>query len=229
MQRCHYEAFVMKPLDSDPVSCHSRNIHGRSVVDIKSALDSWEESPVLYTLLDFKPLTRAASGEPLSPAFLSDLLYILHMIDLPVQCSTTSLVFRHRPMDSGDDHIKEVDMGDDEAVQMDSGRQADVKAKGDISESDVASARAGAIGGSAGSGDQSSRTGDSSRLRSLNSATASSADADDGDEEETGRLEASAAITASRWSVSDPEDAEGRAEGKRIGGVKRARASPSAG
>ena len=98
MQRCHYEAFVMKPLDSDPVSCHSRNIHGRSVVDIKSALDSWEESPVLYTLLDFKPLTRAASGEPLSPAFLSDLLqYILHMIDLPVQLVHLALFFDTAP------------------------------------------------------------------------------------------------------------------------------------
>ena len=68
IQRCHYEAYVMKPLDSDPVSCHSRNIHGRSLEDIKSAAGSWEEAPVLYTILDFKPLTRAASGRPSSTA-----------------------------------------------------------------------------------------------------------------------------------------------------------------
>lgn len=61
-QRCHYEAYVMKPLEADPCSCHSRNIHGRSLEDISTASKSWEETPVLFTLLDFKPLLRGSSG-----------------------------------------------------------------------------------------------------------------------------------------------------------------------
>lgn len=61
-QRCNYETYVLKPLDSNPSSCAERNTHGRSLEDVKSLAEQWEEPPALFTLLDFGPMLGGEGG-----------------------------------------------------------------------------------------------------------------------------------------------------------------------
>jgi hypothetical protein len=53
----------MKPLNSNPVSCHTANTHGRSLQEIQDLAAKWEEPPVLYTLIDFGPMVKATTGK----------------------------------------------------------------------------------------------------------------------------------------------------------------------
>ncbi len=53
---------MLQPLEDDPVACHRRNVHGRSLSDIQALAAKWEAVPPLYTQLDVASLFRAATG-----------------------------------------------------------------------------------------------------------------------------------------------------------------------
>ena len=53
---------MLQPLESDPVVCHRRNVHSRSLKDIRALAAKWEAAPPLYTQLDVASLFRAATG-----------------------------------------------------------------------------------------------------------------------------------------------------------------------
>eukprot|EP00955_Chlamydomonas_euryale_P112776 366160-Chlamydomonas_euryale.AAC.1 len=67
----------MVPLERDPVKCHARNTHGRTLSDVRALAGAWEDPPAVFTLLDFGPMLSgggaavctdgdAGGGEPAS-------------------------------------------------------------------------------------------------------------------------------------------------------------------
>ncbi len=64
LQQHGYEVYVAHAPESDPVKCHERNIHKRSLQDIQQAAAAWQPLPLLYSQLHVKALTKpeAAGG-----------------------------------------------------------------------------------------------------------------------------------------------------------------------
>ncbi|KAK9790115.1 hypothetical protein WJX73_000750 [Symbiochloris irregularis] len=62
-QRAGYEVFVMQPVLSDPQACFERNIHSRTLEDIQSMAQVWEQPPLAYPQVDFAPLLQPSSSE----------------------------------------------------------------------------------------------------------------------------------------------------------------------
>jgi hypothetical protein len=54
--------YVAHAPESDPATCHARNIHGRSLEDVQKAAAAWEPLPPLFAQLDLKGLLREAAG-----------------------------------------------------------------------------------------------------------------------------------------------------------------------
>ncbi len=61
-QQHGYEVYVVHAPESDPATCHARNIHGRSLEDVQKAAAAWEPLPPVFTQLDVKALLREAAG-----------------------------------------------------------------------------------------------------------------------------------------------------------------------
>lgn len=61
-----FQVYVLEPLEMDAEVCHSRNIHGRSLNDIKKIIKSWEPTPRHYSLLDVSSLLEEVT--PSEPA-----------------------------------------------------------------------------------------------------------------------------------------------------------------
>ena len=51
-----YEVYVLELTDLSPEECHKRNTHNRSLADIQAAAAQWQETPLVYPLLDVDPL-----------------------------------------------------------------------------------------------------------------------------------------------------------------------------
>lgn len=80
-QQHGYEVYVAHAPEADPVKCHERNIHKRSLQDIQQAAAAWQPLPPLYTQLDVKALTKPEPAGGAAPGV--DL-----PLHLPARCGT---------------------------------------------------------------------------------------------------------------------------------------------
>ncbi|CAK0770761.1 hypothetical protein CVIRNUC_003799 [Coccomyxa viridis] len=62
-QKAGYEVYAMEALELNPKVCHVRNIHGRSLADIKAAARMLERIPALYPQLDASGLLQKGLPE----------------------------------------------------------------------------------------------------------------------------------------------------------------------
>ncbi|CAL8468069.1 g7608 [Coccomyxa elongata] len=62
-QRAGYEVYVLQAPETDPKVCFKRNVHGRTLEDIRAAARQWEAAPPSYPQLDPSWLLRP-SGKP---------------------------------------------------------------------------------------------------------------------------------------------------------------------
>ncbi|BDA42243.1 probable YLP motif-containing protein 1 at C-terminar half [Coccomyxa sp. Obi] len=62
-QRAGYEVYVLQAPETDPKVCFKRNVHGRTLEDIRAAASQWEAAPPSYPQLDPSWLLRP-SGKP---------------------------------------------------------------------------------------------------------------------------------------------------------------------
>ncbi|GFH14466.1 uncharacterized protein HaLaN_10527 [Haematococcus lacustris] len=58
-QRWRYEALLLQPLETDPVLCARRNVHGRTLPQLQALAQQWEAPPPLYKVLDVRSLFQA--------------------------------------------------------------------------------------------------------------------------------------------------------------------------
>lgn len=61
----NYEVYVLQPStkDMDPQLCAGRNVHGRSLEQVRAMAREWEPTPVVYTRLDAGPLCDGDAGQ----------------------------------------------------------------------------------------------------------------------------------------------------------------------
>ncbi len=85
MQQHGYEVFIAHAPESDPVKCHERNIHKRSLQDIQKAAAAWEPLAPLYAQLEVKALIKPESAGGPQPG--SDLPMVVLLLGHGYSCS----------------------------------------------------------------------------------------------------------------------------------------------